>query len=97
MAFIQIIELTAPDFDAVTKLDEEWIQATAGKRTARRQIVTQDRNNPDRYLALVFFDSYESAVENSNLPETATFAAKYQDVTKDMGFHDLDVISDREL
>src|SRR5262249_38070917 len=64
------------------------------KRTARRQMVTHDRNNPDRYLALVFFDSYESAMENSNLPETRDLAEKYRAGTKDMVFTDLDVTSD---
>ena len=57
-------------------LDDEWEQATEGKRTLRRSIITRDRNDPDRYLILAFFDSYESAMENSNLPETAAFAEK---------------------
>ena len=68
--FVQIIEITTADIDAVRKIDEEWIKATEGKRTARRQIVTRDRNQPDRYLALVFFDSYQSAMDNSSLDET---------------------------
>ena len=37
----------------------------------RRSIVTRDRNDPERHVLIVFFDSYESAMENSNLPETA--------------------------
>jgi len=97
MAFIQIVEFTTSDFDAVQKIDEEWQKATEGKRTARRQIVTRDRNNPDRYLALVFFDSYESAMENSKLPETETFSKQYQAVTTALSFHDLDVVSESGL
>ncbi len=97
MGFVQIIEFTTSDFDAVRQIDADWEKATEGKRTARRQIVTQDRNNRDRYMALVFFDSYESAMENSQLPETGAFAGKYQAVTKGTTFHDLDVISDSEL
>jgi quinol monooxygenase YgiN len=98
MAFVQIIEFRAADLDAVRKVDEEWKQATAGKRTARRQIVTRDRNDPGRYLALVFFDSYESAMENSRLPETQAFAAKYGSVVDGQAaFHDLDVIADEQL
>jgi hypothetical protein len=95
--FVQIIEFTTDDIDAVRKIDEEWGKATEGKRTARRQIVTRDRNQPDRYLALVFFDSYQSAMDNSNLEETRHFAEKYSAATRDTTFHDLDVIDDSEL
>jgi hypothetical protein len=94
--FVQIIEFKTDDIDAVQAIDQQWLEATEGKRTARRQILTRDRNNPDRYLALVFFDSYESAMENSNLPETQALAAKYAAATKDAVFHDLDVISTLE-
>jgi hypothetical protein len=96
-AFVQIIEFRTDNIDAVRKIDEEWEQATEGKRTARRQIVTRDRNQPDRYLALVFFDSYQSAMDNSNLDETRHFAEKYRAATKATTFHDLDVIVDSEL
>src|SRR5215472_11387008 len=97
MAFIQIVELTTDDYDTVGKIDEAWETATAGKRTARRQIVCRDRNRPDRYLALVFFDSYESAMQNSALPETQEFAAQYAAATKSLAFHDLDVIADQSM
>jgi hypothetical protein len=94
--FIQIIEYRTDDIEAVQAIDQEWLDATEGKRTARRQILTRDRNDPDRHLAVVFFDSYESAMENSNLPETDALAGKYGKVTKDAVFHDLDVISNIE-
>ncbi len=94
MAFIQIIEFTTSDIDAVQAIDEEWLKATEGKRTARREILTRDRNNPDRYFSLVFFDSYESAMENSQLPETQAGAEKYRASTKDVAFYDLDVVSE---
>ena len=97
MPFIQIVEFTTDDIDSVRKIDDEWVDATHGKRTARRQILTQDRNNPNRYLAVVFFDSYESAMKNSELPETQAFAERYQQGTKDVAFHDLEVISDQSL
>jgi hypothetical protein len=97
MAFIQIVEYTTNDPDEVRQIDDAWGAATEGKRTARRQIVTRDRNRPDRYLALVFFDSHESAMQNSNLPETQEFAGRYASATTSVAFHDLDVISDQEL
>jgi hypothetical protein len=91
------MEINASDIDAVRKIDEEWIKATEGKRTARRQIVTRDRNNPERYLAIVFFDSYESAMANSSLPETQALSGRYREATKELNFHDLDVIADQTL
>ena len=96
MAFIQIVEARTSNIDALRALDDEWERATEGKRTARRSILTQDRNDPSRHLIIVFFDSHESAMENSNLPETHEFAAKWAAlVDGPMVFHDLDVIDDR--
>lgn len=96
MSFIQIIEVHTDKIDEMRALDDEWERTTAGKRTARRSIVTQDRNNPDRHMIIVFFDSYESAMENSKLPETAALAAKMGTlVSGPPTFHDLDVIDDR--
>ncbi len=97
MAFVQIMEVTTPDISALQQISTEWEAATEGKRTARRQIVTQDRKNPYRYLVLVFFDSYESAMQNSNLPETQAFAERLQRAAGGATFHDLDVISDSAL
>jgi hypothetical protein len=58
--------------------------------------VARDRNDPTRYLVLAFFDSYESAMKNSNLPATTEFGQK-QSALLDapMQFTDLDVIDDR--
>ena len=77
-------------------LDSQWEQATEGKRTARPSIVTRDRNDPERYMIIVFFDSYKSAMENSALPATEAFAAKRAaPVDEPMTFHDLDVVADK--
>jgi hypothetical protein len=96
MAFIQIIECYSAKYDELAALEEEWRQATEGKRTLRRSIVTRDRNDANRYLILAFFDSYESAMENSELPETQASAERFnQLVDRPMVFHDLDVIDDQ--
>jgi quinol monooxygenase YgiN len=96
MEFIQIIEARTSDVEPILALDAEWEKATEGKRTARRSIVTTDRNDPERHLIIVFFDSYESAMENSALPETQEFAAKWGTlVAGTPTFHDLDVVADR--
>ena len=96
MAFIQIIETRTKKFDELQALGDEFFQATEGKRTVQRSILTRDRNDPDRYLIIVFFDSYESAMENSNLPETAAFAEKQMPLLEGPPtFFDLDVIEER--
>ena len=73
MAFVQIIECRTSEFDKIQRLEDEWRAATEGKRTLRRSIVARDRTDPDRHLIFAFFDSYEAAMENSNLPETSEF------------------------
>ena len=96
MSFIQIIECHTSRIAELQALDDEWEQATEGRRTLRRSIIAQDRSDPNRYLVLALFDSFESATENSNLPETAEVSAKMAAlVDGPMVFHDLDVIEDR--
>src|SRR3954467_14872898 len=95
MAFIQIIDFRSKDDDQIHALDEEWAQSTEGKRTARRSILTRDRNDPDHYQVIVFFDSYESAMKNSELPETRAISEKMAAISESPVFHDLDVVEDR--
>lgn len=96
MAFIQIIEVRTSNLDEMRALDDEWEKATEGRRTTRRSIVTTDRNDPTLVRIIVFFDSYESAMENSNLPETQAFAEKWAAIAEGPPtFLDLDVVDDR--
>ena len=96
MSFIQIIEMRTKNYDELKALGDQFYEATEGKRTVKRSYVTRDRNDPDRYLIIVFFDSYESAMENSNLPETAAFAEKQMALLDGPpNFFDLDIIEDR--
>ena len=93
MSFIQIIELETDDLPGVFELQDKYRQATAGKNTVRREILTRDRNNPRRYFNLVFFDSYESAMENSALPETEADYQNFQSVLDGPPhYYDLDVV-----
>jgi len=96
MGFIQIIECRTSRYDELTALEDEWRAATEGKRTLRRSVVARDRNDPNRLLILAFFDDYESAMVNSNLPETTEFGQKQQALLDTpMVFTDLDVLDDR--
>jgi len=74
MAFIQIIEITTTQPDEVEALVSEWRTKTAGRRTAQRGTFTQDRERPNTYVQIVEFPSYEDAMGNSDLPETAELA-----------------------
>ena len=98
MSFVQVIEFRTSDIESFKKTGEEWEQATAGKRTARRRILTRDHHDPDRYLMMVFFDSYEAAMENSRLPETQAIAGRMMGLAGGQPvFHDLEVLEDRSL
>ena len=95
MSFVQIIDMRTKNVDEIQNLEREWEKATEGKRTLRRSIIGRDRNDPDHYLVLAFFDSYESAMTNSNLPETTEFGQKQSALLDGpMQFIDLDVIED---
>ena len=96
MAFIQIIDMRTTKIEELQQLETEWEAATEGRRTLRRSIIAQDRNDPDRHLILAFFDSYEAAMENSSLPETQAFADKQAPLLKGAPtFIDLDIIEER--
>ena len=98
MAFIQIMEMRTKKVDEIMKLDKEWEQATEGKRTLSRAIVGRDRNDPERHVIIAFFDDYESAMQNSNLPETQELAGKLMSLTEGQpNFHDLDIVEDKSF
>ena len=96
MAFIQIIDFRTSRIDEGQKLVDEYFTKTEGRRTARRGLMCQDRDDPGRYVNIVFFDSYESAMENSNLPETGELAEKLAALSDGPAtFLNLEVIEER--
>ena len=96
MAFVQIIEFRTSDADRARRVNDDWWRATEGKRTVRRELLARDRSDPGRYFAVVFFDSFESAMENSGLPETQAAAQQYAKMSDGPPvFYDLEVVEDR--
>jgi hypothetical protein len=92
MGFIQIIEFSTNRLDEVEALMDEWVERTKGKRKAQRGTVTADRDSPSTYVQIVEFSSYEQAMENSNLPETAEFAERIAKLCQGpLVFRNLDV------
>ena len=97
MEFVQIIEFRTSKLAEVQEVANEWEQATEGKRKAGRSILCEDRDNPGRYLQIVFFESYAAAMENSAMPETDAFSRKMMTLAEGPPtFYNLNVIDDRE-
>jgi hypothetical protein len=93
MAYAQIIELTTTKFAEIEELMSEWMTATEGRRTARRGLLTKDRERPDTYLQVVEFPSYEDAMANNALPETSQFAERISALcSSGPTFRNLDVV-----
>lgn len=98
MAFIQVIDYETSKPEEVQRLNEEWERATEDKGNATRLIQTRYHDEPNRHCTVVFFDSYDEAMENSNLPETQEYAAKLRElIDGEPTYFDLDVDQDTEL
>jgi hypothetical protein len=98
MAFVQIIEMTTTKVPEIEGLMNEWMAATAGRRSASRSLLTKDRERPDTFLQVVEFPSYEEAMANSALPETTAFAEKLSALcVSGPTFRNLDLVRVDEL
>jgi quinol monooxygenase YgiN len=95
MGFVQIIDMRTSRFDELQALGAEWEAAAGGESRAQRRVLCQDRNDPGRYLNIVFFDSYEDAMANSAHPTTQEFSSKMAALVDGAPtFIDLDVVED---
>lgn len=98
MAFVQVIEMTTTKVPEVEELMRQWMAATEGRRSASRSLLTQDRDDPDTYVQMVEFPSYEEAMANSALPETRAFAEKLSALcSSGPSFRNLDVVRADDL
>ncbi len=98
MSFVQIIEYDTSRPGEADALLDRWVEATAGQRKAQRSTRYKDRAQPNTYMYVVEFPSYDVAMENSELPATSEFAegmAKLCD--RGPEFRDLDVDRTDEL
>jgi hypothetical protein len=98
MGFVQVIEFRTSKIDEMRALDAEWSQrAREQGATARRGVLCEDRDNKGRYFQIVFFDSYESAMKNNDLPITQEFGQKMSALGDgEPTFYNLDVVEDNE-
>jgi hypothetical protein len=77
--FVQIVEFSTSKIDEVRALAETFrseMQALPGETPVQRATLTADRDRPGYYLNIVEFNSYDSAMENSERPQTTEFATK---------------------
>jgi quinol monooxygenase YgiN len=98
MAFAQIIEFNTSRIDEFDAALEEWLAQSKDWRTATRSLRTKDRDNPNTYVQIVEFPSYEAAMENSNRPETAEFSARLAKLCDGPPtFRNLDVLAEETM
>lgn len=98
MTFVQIIEYTTSRADGLDALFEEWVERTEGTRTATRVAQTRDRDRPNTYVQIVEFPSYEQAMANSELPETAEVAARLTELCDGPPtFRNLDIVQEMRM
>ncbi len=98
MEFIQVIEFKTSRIDEFNAALDEWLKQTAGQRAATRGTQTKDRDQPNTYVQIVEFPSYEEAMANSNLPETSAFAAQLASLCDSPPtFRNLDVTRREEM
>lgn len=96
MGFVQSIEFRTTQLDKVRLAGDEWEKSTLGKNKVRHRVLVEDREDPGRYFNIVFFDSYDDAMENSAMPETDALAQKMKDLCDGPAiFHNLNVLEER--
>jgi heme-degrading monooxygenase HmoA len=92
MGFIQIVEYETDRADEIAATMNERPPRPEDTPGFRRIAFTQDRDNPKRFLIIIEFDTYETAMQNSNKPETDAMAKQLGEmVTKGPIYHNLDV------
>jgi quinol monooxygenase YgiN len=98
MKFVQIIEFETSRIDEVDALEQQWVKATAGKRTLQREIKARDIDRPNTYVLIAEFPSREAATKNNDLPETQEIAEKMAKLADGPPtFRNLEVFDDRSL
>ncbi|MGC5035750.1 MULTISPECIES: hypothetical protein [unclassified Streptomyces] len=99
MKFVQIIDFETERLDEMEQIFEEAGQRGAGRTGGpTHRMLLKDRDNPNRYLALIEFDSYEEAMRNSDDPETGRMAERVGALCiGDRVFTNCDVLDARDL
>ncbi|MEU9132172.1 ester cyclase [Kitasatospora sp. NPDC048540] len=98
MTFLQIVECRTEQPDQLNRLMDDWIEQTAGRRTATHATVGTDRADAKHIVEIVEFPSYEAAMRNSVLPETDRIFREMVALCEEPPtFTDLDVMREDQL
>jgi hypothetical protein len=98
MGFVQIISFHTDRHQEFHAIEEEWLAATEGRRTTLRELTLVDRADPRHRVQVEEFASYESAMENSDLPETHAAAQRFAALTDGgVEFLDLDIENEYDV
>jgi predicted small metal-binding protein len=90
--FVQVIEFRTSRLPEFQEIEDHWRDEIGSDRTALWAVTGADRTTPGRYLQIVGFPDYESAMANSKNPVTGRFAEELREVCDgEAVFHDLDV------
>lgn len=91
--FVQTFEFTTEHRDQTIEVLRRWSADAIGNGTALRGTMSEDRAAPGRFRVAVWFESSESAEENSARPETGAFAAEFSALCSDgPSFREFDVV-----
>jgi hypothetical protein len=92
MSFIQIIEYETDRPDEIKALGDARMAEMPEPQPGFRLLVTQDRDQPNRYVTIIEFPSYEEAMEISARPDTDAFAKQMAALcTSGPRYYNLDV------
>ncbi|WP_329278421.1 hypothetical protein [Streptomyces sp. NBC_01451] len=97
--FVQIIDIETDRMEEMRALVEETDKRLAGRAGGpTHRLVLQDRNQPNRFLVMIEFESYDEAMRNSDDPETSRMAEQLASMcTRPPSFTDCDVREMTEL
>jgi hypothetical protein len=73
--FIQFVEFEATDIDEIATELTRFPVEHPGVLTVTTSTITEDRDRPGTFVAIVEFPSYEKAMEQQDNPATQEFSA----------------------
>lgn len=92
--FVQLVEFEASDIEDLKRALAEFRAEHPDVMTSLTIRITEDRDRPGTYIAINEFESYESAMEQSNHPLTSQFAQLMTEKMIGRKFRNLDVLYD---
>ena len=96
MKFVQIVEFKTSHIDEFNVVLEAAMARSEG-RIPHRVVVAKDRDTKDAYALMLEFPSQEKAMENSNRPEVAAFAASLANLCDGpLIFRNLDLLREED-